>query len=146
MATPDARQKLRVGILLDSCRVPAWAYAMLEQIHRSDYAEITLIVLNDTPERPQSPLSSFLAHRHLLLYGVYQKLDDRLFRPRPDAFARRDLRDFLAGVPCMPVVPERSAHADRFTPEDLRRINEQDLDVLIRLGFRILGGELVFAQ
>jgi hypothetical protein len=143
MDMPEVPAKLRLGILLDSYQVPAWVYSMLERIHRSDYAEIALVVVNDVPARPGRSISSLLANPHHLLYGLYQKLDDRLFRPQPDAFARRDLHDFLASVPCLHVAPQRSARSDRFAPEDLGRINAQNLDVLFRLGSRILRGEIL---
>lgn len=143
MGAPEAGKKLRLGILLDSYRVPAWIYSMLERIHRSDYAQIALVVMNDTPARPKGRVRSLLANRHHLLYIAYRKLDARLFRPRPDAFADRDLHDFLADVPCLRAVPRRADRSDRFAPEDLQRIDELGLDLLVRLGFRILRGEIL---
>jgi hypothetical protein len=143
METAEAPGKLRLGILLDSYQVPAWIYAMLERIHRSGCAEIALVVLNDSPARPKSLVSSLVTARRHLLYIAYRKLDARLSRPRPDAFVDRDLRDFLASVPCLRAVPRRTARSDRFAPEDLHRISEMNLDVLVRLGFRILRGEIL---
>jgi hypothetical protein len=140
---PEVSGKLRLGILLDSYQVPAWAYAMLERIQQSDYAEIALLVINDTPARPKSIVSSLRNNHQHLLYIAYHKLDERLFRPKPDAFADRDLRDFLANVPCLRTLPRRTARSDRFTPEDVGRIKDSGLDVLVRLGFRILRGEIL---
>ena len=40
--------KLRVGLLLNGLKVPAWAHAMLKQIVSSDYAEIALIVTDNS--------------------------------------------------------------------------------------------------
>ena len=42
-------RKLRVGVLLDSESIPAWAYRMLERIQASNYAEIILLIKNEAP-------------------------------------------------------------------------------------------------
>ncbi len=143
MTAPDGREKLRLGILLDSYQVPAWVHAMLERIHPSDYAAIGLVVLNDSAGREASIVQPPRPGYRHLLYNSYRKLDDRLFRPQPDALARRDLGDLLAGVSCLRVIPQRSAQSHRFDAADVRRIAEQDLDVLIQIGFCTLVGDIL---
>ena len=43
-------KKLRVGIMLDTYHLEAWDYKMLEEITRSDYASIELVILNENQE------------------------------------------------------------------------------------------------
>ena len=77
--------RLRVGILLDTISVPAWAFTALERIACSNYAEFALIILN------QSSLKSGLAWRehqvdpHFWLYRVFDAIDQKLFLREPKA-------------------------------------------------------------
>ena len=66
---------LRIGVLLDSLHMPAWAHAVLAQLVESDYAEIALVVLNGTPAKKAGRLSSFISNRHLWAYDLHRKLD-----------------------------------------------------------------------
>jgi len=119
---------------------------MLERILASTYAEIALVVRDASPASPREPAWRRLYnYRHHLLYLAYRKLDRRMFRRQPDAFAPRDLGPLLASVPMLDVVPRRTRFSDRFSPEDLATLKEYDLDVLVRLGFRILRGGVLQA-
>ncbi len=46
--TYDRNGALRVGLLMDSFTLPAWAYEVLATLQQSAYARIQLIVLNDS--------------------------------------------------------------------------------------------------
>jgi len=138
--------RLRVGLLIDSFTLPAWAYEMLVTVHRSTYAEIALVVLNDSPPPPRrSWLSKLWKNRHVILYALYSKLEDRLFTAEPDAFAPRNATDLLRDVPVVRVKPTQARHSDWFSDEDTERIRTHHVDVLVRLGFRILRGKLLQA-
>ena len=41
------RQKLKIGILVNSENISAWEYEMLDRIEKSSYAEIALIIENN---------------------------------------------------------------------------------------------------
>ncbi|MBI3927729.1 MAG: hypothetical protein HY319_19470 [Armatimonadetes bacterium] len=132
------RRVLRIGLLLDSLVVPAWKKRLLEEVIRSPWAEMVLVVLNAAdPTGPAAP------PRQRFLYRAYSALDRRLFRGRPDAFAPTDLRPLLEGVQQLCVTPRRTRFSDYFPEPVLEELRALDLDVLIRLGFRILRGELL---
>ena len=143
------KPKLRIGLLLDSLQVPAWTRAMLELIEQSADAEIALVVLdaNDEPRPKRSRLSTLLQNRSSLLYIAYGKLDRRKFRRFnfPDATEQTDIADLLADVPVVKVKPKRTKFSDRFGQSDVETIRGHDLDVLVRLGFRILRGGILQA-
>jgi hypothetical protein len=139
-------RKVRVGLLVDSLTAPAWIQVMIERIMASSYAEIVLVIRDGSPSRPRPPAwRRLLNYRHHLLYLAYRKLDRRFFQPRPDAFAPRELGPLLASIPRIDVIPQRTRFSDRFAVEDLARIKEYDVDVLVRLGFRILRGGILTA-
>jgi methionyl-tRNA formyltransferase len=136
---------LRVGLLLDGWRVPAWVARVVEELTGSAVAAPALVVLRGEPGLRPVAARRLLAHRRHLVYELYTRLDRRLFTPRPDPFARVSIEPLLAGVPRLAVRPQRSRFSDRFPPEALAEIERHDLDVLLRFGFRILRGPVLAA-
>jgi hypothetical protein len=143
-ATPEP---LRVGVLLDSLVAPAWIHRLLSTILGSPYAAIVVAIVDGTsPRSQQQSLSRRLfQRRHDLLYNAYRKLDRRIFRTSPDACAPSDLTALLTSVTQLTVVPKRVNGEDWISAEDLARIKQFDLDVLIKLGFGQLRGEVLSA-
>jgi hypothetical protein len=144
-ATPGA--PLRVGVMLDARRDAAWVAKVLADIRGSGIAEIVLVVRNATPA-PRRSLREKLGLRlaefgRKGLYNLYERVDARRHRAARDAFAETDLDPVLAGVEELPVRPIQKKFTDRFEAEDIRRIREVRLDVLLRFGFRIIKGEIL---
>jgi len=142
-------RRLRIGLLMDSFDVPAWVYEMLEQIRRLGDVDIALVVLDADPPRParRNRLARIAAGRNFLLHVAYGKWDRRRFRRsgRPDATEPKDAAGLLSGVAVLKVEPRRGKFSDRFDDADVDAIRQYDLDVLVRLGFRILRGEILRA-
>ncbi len=145
------KEKLRIGLLLDAWEADAWACAMVERINAGDYARVELAVLNGIPASEKKSvfarlrdnrrtLASDIAGKLLAL--IQDKLIDRVDCD-PDAFAPRDLRPLLAGVPVLEATPVRKKFSDRFREEDVEKIRSHRIDVFIRLGFRILRGGIL---
>ena len=42
------KEKLKIGLLINDFYIPAWAYEMVNQIEKSNYASIALIVKKKT--------------------------------------------------------------------------------------------------
>lgn len=145
--------KLRVGLLLDKTTVPAWAFEMIKQIQHGDYAEICLLVVNDKKpnivnkklidkiKNNKSRLGYLTVRRTLEV--LYDKLIDRS-SSLPDANAEQDIFSCLsADLERLDVKPEMKLHSDYFPQDTLEQIKEKKVDVLIRLGFRILRGGIL---
>lgn len=136
------RTVLRVGLLVDSLRQPQWVYDIIAEIQESSYARVALIVENGDVDRPErSVVRKLLTQRHRIGYALYCRLDDRLFRRHPDAFTERPIDDLVGGVPRLRVTPIKKKWSDYFQPEDVQAVRAHDLDVVLRLGFRILRGD-----
>lgn len=136
-------EKLKIGILLDSLDVCAWEFAMLERIMKSDYATLELLVVNTHMPKSLSTYQVLKKNRQQLLYLIYTKIDTILGHTTPDAFARKNLRTLVPNVPVISVVPIRKNFSDYFEPAAIDAIRAYRLDVLIRLGFRILKGDIL---
>ncbi len=140
-----------MGLLLDDIRVCAWVYRMVERIESSDYASIELLVLNGAAASPSGSVLERMGRRvrNLVPFVATKLLDmaeERLVNRGsflPDAFAQRDLSRLLPKVALLEVVPIRKQVSDYFSERDLEAIRGYGLDVLIRIGFRILRGGIL---
>lgn len=140
------REPLRVGLLLDGWRVPAWVHAVVEDVMASPHGMVVLVVLRRDPAPRPGFLRRLVQRRNHLLYALYSRLDRRWFRRRPDAFARRDLAPLLDSVPVLETTPRTTRFSDHLEDADLEAIRDHRPDVLLRFGFRILrGGVLTVA-
>jgi hypothetical protein len=138
-------QKLRIGLLMDTLVVPAWAYRMLEILAQSDYAEIKLVVLNQ-PARVKKSFGERLNNKlSYFLYESYRQIDKKRFKARQDAFEKMDAGTLLAGIPVVKVKPRQTRFSDYIEDSDIAEIEKYNVDVFIRLGFRILRGKILKA-
>jgi hypothetical protein len=153
MAHADAEEKLpespvgplRVGLLVDSMIQPAWVERALRDVRDSGAGEFCLVVVNATPAAvPGSRFSSWWRNRRQLLFAAYQRLDRRQ-RADPDPFALVDVAPMLGSVERLDVLPTMGRATDEFTETDLDAIRGARLDVLVRIGFRILKGGILRA-
>jgi len=116
---------------------------MLQQIRESDFASIELIVLNDAEKPRRSLVRKILRHIPNLVFVVYAAVEEKLFRTKPDPFAKVDLSDWFEGIPSMRANPRQTKYSDYLEAHDVAEIEKYNLDVLLRLGFRILRGTVL---
>lgn len=149
-----SKQKIRVGLLLDGYTVPAWTCRMLEEIQHSDYAELSLIVLNGSyREHVRRPLFARIRKnfRHLAPIATRQFLEyiyDALIERRlelQDADKPVDCKPLLEQVPALTADPVQNRLSDHLKDADIEAIRQHELDVLLRCGFRILRGDILNA-
>jgi hypothetical protein len=115
---------LRIGVVLDGMRGPAWAAWLLRAIGAHEELELSLAVISDRvgDERPS------------ILFTLYEALDRRVFSHPPDALEPVDLSPALKGVPSLqlsaiPPQGDKDDHTDKGPASD-----EHSLDVVLRLG------------
>jgi len=79
------KNKLRIGILLDSDMITAWSYKMLEEIKESNYAEIVVIVQNNAIKEKKkiNILKKVFTNFSSIFFNLYNKLDKKLYKPNP---------------------------------------------------------------
>jgi hypothetical protein len=140
MSEPVA-PKLRLGLLLSSYRVPAWVYATLSEIARSDYAEIVVVWRSESALR-KSPAPKTARQ---LLGSYYLALDRAAFRPRPDALEPRDAGELLSRVAEVKVESRLPGDGLAIGPGIQNELRSQELDVILRLGCWPLAEEILAA-
>ncbi|MBX2836348.1 MAG: hypothetical protein KTR35_05805 [Gammaproteobacteria bacterium] len=136
-------QPLRIGILVDSEQVATWQYQLLERLISSRSAEVVLTVVRQNHQTPDS--ESNRGHFGYRLLLQYLRWDHRRFRGKGDPFALRELRDLQASFDTIFVQPQTSQWIDTFSDHDVEEIKNHNLDIIIRLGFRILHGDILNA-
>lgn len=136
-------KKIKVGLLVDSLFMPIWVQNMLELILKQQGIDIVLIVENAIPEKKSSLLGKVLSNKGTLLYSLWRIIDKRLFSVSNDAFKIVDLSTCLKAIPKISVIPEQKKFSDYFLAEDIKKIQQYDVDVFLRLGFRVLRGDIL---
>jgi hypothetical protein len=128
---------------MDSYEISLWEYTLVERLIDSDYASIELIILNDGKREKRAFFTKLKRNWKRILFILYRKLDQKLFKVKPDAFELRDTADLLKETAVIKTKPIATEFSDRFQDEDIEKIKDHNLDILIRLGFRILRGEIL---
>jgi hypothetical protein len=118
LAHAGARTPLRVALLVDSLAQPAWAARVIAEIQASPFARVVVVAKAPAEER-ETLLRRLWRGRRTLLHDLYLRLDSRIFRGEPDAFALTDVGPLLGGCPVVEA--------------DLERLRAEDLDVAILL-------------
>ena len=121
----SSRSPLRVGVMLDGMRVPAWSGWVLGAVAAHEHLHLALAVVCDGSVPEPRPA----------LFRLYEALDRRLFRPQPDALEPVDISPTLCRVPRVhaPLVPAVGSDR-RLRDEDVAAVRRASLDVLLRLG------------
>lgn len=138
-----SKEKLRLAILVNSTTIPAWAFGMLQRIEKSHFAEIVLFVVNNSNEKKLSKIIKIKSKLKQFVYLAYNKLEHFLYKPNPDAFEGKSILSLSGTYKNIKVDPRKTKFSDYILEKDIALIKEQKPDILIRLGFRILRGEIL---
>ena len=149
---------LRIGLLLDSDVLPRCFAEVIDDIQQSNFARLELLIFNaedqPTPNAPAQPRS--LAQkvirtlrdpqlRKKVLYTLYDRWDGRHVDPASDPLAMVNCCERFKQVERMSVVPERKRYVHRFPPAAIAQIRNKNLDVILRFGFNILRGDILYS-
>jgi len=132
---------LRVAILVNSPRVFEWQFQLLKKIQHQGNGTIVLAITRGEPEGQKADdekqsLALSLFYRH-----TYWDRDK--FKQKPDAFAKRDLAELKDSVPTISMTPQVTRWSDRLSQRDIATLREHDIDVIVRLGWRIIKGDML---
>ena len=142
---PLNKPRLRIGIMLDSFSVEAWQGQILEDIARSPYLQVALVIR----KRPGKVTSrsfwkKLKANWSTLLWTWYRDNDQRRHQgEEKNAFAKVDIQELLNGAEMLEVAPIQKSYVDRFEEKDIEKIKSARLDVILRFGFRVIKGEIL---
>lgn len=147
----SGRDRVKVGLLLDTLYVEAWVFKMVESLATSDFADLSLIVRNASYSRhlknKQSIDNASLRHYPRIfvrksLNTLHKVLLDRSSYIQ-NAQEIKDLSSLLEGVKILDLEPINDEGVDYFSQPDIDNIREDNIDVFIRCGFQVLGGNIL---
>lgn len=68
------RQKLRIGLLMNSYELPFWEYILIERLINSYYASIELVVLNESKKSRKTLLNKIKDSWKKIIFILYVNL------------------------------------------------------------------------
>jgi hypothetical protein len=140
----EKQKTLRFGIMCNGLSFPAWQAQCLRAVISLGYVEPALIIINNRPPVPQSPLSKRIGRlltRGVNLFSVYNRYSvaRRCLATRPE-----DLNSTLGKVPHLKCeVVRKGKFSEYFKPDDIAIIRQHELDFILRFGFNIIRGEIL---
>jgi folate-dependent phosphoribosylglycinamide formyltransferase PurN len=143
MTTPSAT--VRLGVLTDGDDVPYWLASALRELQERGLADVVLVVqrVSATPGVPQGTrIGRWWKNRQLLAFALAERLDRRRAPASP---AAESLRTIAPTASRLDVSPILGRFTDTFSDDDVAAVRRHDLDVLVRVGFRILKGSILDA-
>ena len=85
--SPRGRQsKLKVGLLINSYKLPLWEYILIDRIIQSHYASINLVVINQNNKVNSTFMEKIKDRWKHLVFIFYNRFDRRFFKVKPNAF------------------------------------------------------------
>ena len=134
-------EKIKVGLLIDDFVLPAWLYEMLKRVAESNYATVSFIVKNNKAVGGEGKGLKNLA------YSLYRKLESKIVKANPNAFARKNITGIAGNIESLEVQSFSKNGFDYFEDKDIELIASYQPDVLLKLGAgKISGGILNAAK
>jgi len=152
-------KRLKIGLLVDEPTIPYWAAEIVRKIEADNCAEVTLVVQNLLPGEPSQLRDSAHAAKGSLkatllkirrnaskLGFIAFTMLDGIFKSRSPHFEQPcEISELLPNVSVIQVTPIKSLHSDTIVGSDLKNVCDADVDILFRIGFRILRGGILNA-
>ena len=146
---------LRIGLMLDGPELPGPHAGVVELIERSNFAAIVAHIypVRDRTKATELPKLSVLVRlwrmlnhertRRRVLFSAFEKWDARAHPDSAGVFELKNVQQNCTGLKIVHVSAKRAGFIDRFTTEDVARLRDLQLDVLLRFGFGILRGDIL---
>ncbi|OCH28679.1 hypothetical protein A6E12_09315 [Aliivibrio fischeri] len=131
-------KKLRISFLVDSKRIQKWQKDLIEDVsNRSNFTIDSILIpgdIDNTNEKKDSGSNNFL-------FKVYRTLDQKIFGS--DYLNIVDISNYEEYYEFISLDYKKVGYRDYFSEKSINDIKRRNIDVVIRLGFRILSGEIL---
>lgn len=137
--------------MVDDWMVPQWVLEVLESVRDSGVAELSAVIRNleDPPverswaQRLKRVFTGQSQDLGAILWFFYVRIDQRFRREFGTPFKLVDSRSVLSRAKEIAVMPVRKRFTHRFLAEDVEKIRDEQLDVILRFGFKIVRGDIL---
>ncbi len=128
---------IKVGLLVDSLKVPVWINELVESLQKDQRFTIELIIINDAIKPRKSLKDQF----NTVGYRFLRTVDKKIMSVKNHPFIRVTLKNSTQNI--IQVQPIRKRYSDWFSAESIAEIKKFEPDILLRFGFRILRGDIL---
>ncbi len=138
------KKKLRIGLLIDNYFVSSLGLDIIEQINKSEHSEVILIIKKHKKLKRKKHVFArrLWENRNSWFYKCYLAIENKLFKSYSNFFCKRDLRK-IVNCSTLNVVPKQVGLNDIISQEDVNKIKSENVDILIKLGFNVLRGDIL---
>ena len=126
---------VRIGLLIDGLKVKKWQHEIIKFIETHPKLDLSAFIINAN--------TSEFAAAGAFFYRSSQYLDRKIFSVKHDVFEEYSLEGYKENIPLYYIKGEEKRYSYKFPVEDLKRMKELDLDIMIRFGFGILRGDVL---
>lgn len=126
---------VKIGLLLDGFKIKKWQNEIVEYIESHENLELTALIVNAKKSKFITPGS--------FIYRASQALDRKIFSVKNDVFKELSFSNNTKNTPVFYIEGDEKRFSYRFPENDIERIRELDLDIMIRFGFGILRGGIL---
>lgn len=127
--------RIVLGIILDSIKIPSWSYQIISEIINSDYADIKLLILNDAPQKGSNLFSKIFGN-NTFFYDFYLYLEHKFFKLENNAFEFRRIAD-LGEITTIKLSDFLKVNNQSLT-DLVYKLKNLNLDLLLNLGSNTL--------
>jgi hypothetical protein len=124
---------LRLGFLIESLDIPAWAYWSSKRIAQLETVEFVLLIIYSISRE------NYANHRNRrdkypLLYELFNRIDKSIFIRSSDAFERKNIKEIFTQATTINVGSISKQDRFELDQESIERVQKYNLDILIYLG------------
>src|SRR5262249_38705297 len=135
----------RIGLLLDEPKIPWWIAPAIIAARERGIATVALAIIRRAPRETHLQIPRLLRwwkHRSVLGFALLERLER--YRTRRDELPGDLLLETsFESIPRLVVEPMTTRFRDAISEADVETIRSYELDVLLRIGFRILRGPIL---
>jgi len=134
---------IKIGLMIDSYKIPLWANILVNEITKLDYVEITVLLINNkTSSNNKAKNKSNKFNEKNFLYDFYLSYEKKRYVQKNNLCQNIICKQFQ-DIKEIKISPILKNTFDVISEEDILKIKKFELDVIIRLGFNRLSGNIL---
>ena len=150
---PSKKNKspLKIGVMLDDLHPPSWISKVIKEIVSSEICNLSLVIVNNNNKNKRKTIfqrilniASGKSSFNNYLWYAYQFLDKKKHRKKASIFDPVDIKDLIKSAEILKVKTVSKGASDYFFDKDIIKIENRNLDVVVRFGFNILKGRILY--
>lgn len=135
--------KAKVGLILDDKPQPWNIFDLIEKSYKSDVYEISCIIIQENHHVRRKNIIKSINEYCFKLISFFERIFVKRFINTDTFFKKHSISSFdIKKISVKPIV-SKSGFIHRFSKDDLKKIEMENLDILIRGGSGILRGEIL---